>query len=106
MGLLAGENDYELMKKTDFPRNISRHNYTVEEIEEAVQKPVVKKLCRLMRIRNEYPAFDGEVQVADLPDDTLQITRESNGCRAVLCADLKTKQFTIRCADSAFDYES
>ena len=80
--------------------------YRTEEIEAAAKKPVVQKLRRLMRIRNEYPAFDGEVQVADLPDDTLEITRESNGCRAVLHADLKTKRFTIRCADSAFDYES
>ena len=71
-----------------------------------IGKFLIQKLRRLMRIRNEYPAFDGEVQVADLPDDTLEITRESNGCRAVLHADLKTKRFTIRCADSAFDYES
>lgn len=105
MGLLAGENDYELMKKTDFPRNISRHNYTVEEIEQEVQKPVVKELCRLMRIRNEYEAFDGETVVSDLPDDVLEITRESNGHRAVLYADLKTKKFKITCDDSRYDYE-
>ena len=71
-----------------------------------MQKPVVQKLCRLMHIRNEYPAFDGEVQVEDLPDDQLKIVRESNGCRAELYADLKTKKFRISCADSAFDYES
>lgn len=105
MGLLAGENDYELMKKTDFPRNISRHNYTVEEIGQEVQKPVVKELCRLMRIRNEYEAFDGETVVSDLPDDVLEITRESNGHKAVLYADLKTKKFKISCDDSRYDYE-
>lgn len=48
MGLLAGENDYELMNKTDFPRNISRHNYTVDEIHEEVKKPVVQSLCILI----------------------------------------------------------
>lgn len=106
MGLLAGENDYELMKETDFPRNISRHNYTVEEVREAVKKPVVQELCRLMRIRNEYAAFDGAVRVADLPDDRLEITRESNGCKAVLLADLKSREFCITCGDESFDYRS
>lgn len=104
MGLLAGENDYELMKRTDFPRNISRHNYTVEEIDRAVQKPVVQKLCSLMRMRNEFAAFDGEAVVSDLPDGLLEIVRESNGCRAVLHADLKTRAFTVRCSDAAYNY--
>lgn len=106
MGLMAGENDYELMKRTDFPRNISRHNYTVEEIEEQVKKPVVQKLCRLMRLRNEYAAFDGETVVSDLPDELLEITRESNGCKAVLHADLKTFRFSVRCTDESYNYES
>lgn len=104
VGLLAGENDYELMERTDFPRNISRHNYTVEEITQAIEKPVVKELCRLMRIRNEYKAFDGEIIVSDLPDELLEITRRSNGCEAVLRADLVGKKFTITCKDSDYNY--
>lgn len=104
MGLLAGANDYELMEKTNFPRNISRHNYTVEEIDREVQRPVVQKLMQLMRMRNEYAAFDGEVQVAGLPGNLLEITRESNGCRAVLRADLKAKTFTITCDDPQYNF--
>lgn len=106
MGLLAGKNDYELMKKTDFPRNISRHNYTVKEIGRKVQKPVVQKLLKLMRMRNEYPAFDGESEVSDLPDHTLEITRNSNGCRAVLRADLEKKTFKITCGDHFYDFST
>ena len=107
MGLLAGENDYELMRRTDFPRNISRHNYDTGEIEEAAKKPVVQKLCKLMRLRNEFPAFDGEVTVSDLPDHLLEITRESNGVKAVLWADLATKEFKVRCSgfDNSKDYD-
>ncbi len=107
MGLLAGENDYELMRRTDFPRNISRHNYDAGEIEEAVKKPVVRKLCKLMRLRNEFPAFDGEAVISDLPDHLLEITRESNGVKAVLWADLATKEFKIRCSglDNSKDYD-
>ena len=105
MGLLAGENDYELMERTDFPRNISRHNYTMEEIEQNVQRPVVKELCRLMRLRNEYKAFDGEILLSDLPDEQLEITRRSGDCEAVLRADLVTKAFSITCKDAAYNYE-
>lgn len=105
MGLLAGENDYELMERTDFPRNISRHNYTMEEIEQNVRRPVVKELCRLMRLRNEYKAFDGEILLSDLPDEQLEITRRSGDCEAVLRADLVTKAFSITCKDAAYNYE-
>lgn len=104
VGLLAGENDYELMKRTNYPRNISRHNYTVSEIEAAVNKPVVQKLCRLMRLRNEFPAFDGKAIVSDLPDQLLEIVRESNGAKAVLRADLAAKTFTITCSDPQYDF--
>ncbi len=95
VGLLAGENDYELMEKTDFPRNISRHNYTVEEIRQEVEKPVVKKLAALMRFRNEYPAFDEECIVEDTRDDQLIIRRTTGEYEAVLSANLKDYSFSI-----------
>lgn len=95
VGLLAGENDYELMKRTDFPRNISRHNYTVEEIRQEVQKPVVGKLCSLMRFRNEYPAFDDACIVEETDDHILKIRRISGSYEAVLDANLQNYSFTI-----------
>lgn len=95
MGLVAGENDYELMEKTDFPRNISRHNYTVEEIKEQVKKPVVQKLCRLMRFRNEYPVFDGEMEIVDTEDSKLEVMWKDGSQKAVLTADLITCDFEI-----------
>lgn len=99
VGLLAGENDHELMKKTDFPRNISRHNYTVEEIRQEVEKPVVKRLSTLMRFRNEYPAFDEECIVEDTQDDVLVIRRTTGEYEAVLSANLKDYSFTITYRD-------
>ena len=104
MGLLAGKNDYELMRETNFPRNISRHNYTMEEIEKEVEKPVVQKLKQLMRMRNEFPAFDGKVVVSELPDSLLEITRESNDCKAVLRANLVEQTFTIVCSDVSYNF--
>lgn len=99
MGLLAGANDYELMERTNYPRNISRHNYTVEEICREVERPVVRHLCRLMQFRNLYPVFDGTMEVMDTPADILQIAWRDSGLEAVLWADLKSHAFTVTYLD-------
>ena len=51
VGLLAGENDLELMEKTKNGRDINRHYYTLEEIAGKQERPVVRKLKKLMAIR-------------------------------------------------------
>ena len=99
MGLLAGENDYELMARTNYDRNISRHNYTVEEIEAAVEKPVVKRLRRLMQFRNAYPVFDGEMSLPGTEDSRLVVRWTDGGLEAVLDADLKARTFVITYLD-------
>lgn len=99
MGLLAGENDYELMERTNYDRNISRHNYTIEEIDRLVEKPVVKNLCVMMQFRNEYPVFDGEMTVHDAPDEHLWISWKEGQYRADLKANLKDHSFVITYLD-------
>jgi sucrose phosphorylase len=99
MGLLAGENDYKLMNETNYSRNISRHNYTVDEIQNEVKKPVVQKLCSLMRLRNEYPAFDGSFEIPDTEDHILKIRRKSGKYEAILEADLKSFDFIVSYID-------
>lgn len=99
VGLLAGPNDVELMERTKLGRNINRHNYTAQELEQETARPVVKRLCALMRFRNEHPAFDvdGECLVENTPASVLKITRRSGGQEAVLTADLAARTFTISC---------
>ncbi len=71
VGLLAGENDIELVEKTKLGRNINRHNYSLEEIKLQIQKPVVQRLLRLMEFRNNYPAFNGKFNLLKSDDDRL-----------------------------------
>ncbi|MDF2486292.1 MAG: alpha amylase catalytic region [Herbinix sp.] len=99
VGLLAGDNDYELMKRTDFPRNISRHNYTVEEIREEAKKQVVAELCKLMCFRNEYPAFDDVCRVEDTEDHLLHIYRSTGEYETRLLANLENYSFTVTYKD-------
>ncbi len=76
VGLLAGENDEERGKRTGEGREINRHNFSVEEIEQALQKNVVQRLFQLIRFRNEYPAFDGQFTVLETDGTTLSLRWE------------------------------
>jgi sucrose phosphorylase len=60
VGLLAGENDMDLLSRTNVGRDINRHYFTSDEIDAAIEKPVVKALFRLIRLRNAHPGFAGD----------------------------------------------
>ncbi|MEY3252447.1 MAG: hypothetical protein RL227_1420 [Pseudomonadota bacterium] len=49
VGLLAGENDRVLPKASGVGRGINRHPCTAAVIEAALQRPVVQRLCALLR---------------------------------------------------------
>ena len=102
VGLLAGENDIELLEKTQLGRNINRHNYTLEEIHEAFKKPVVQRLLRLMKFRNSYPAFDGEFRIEDSPENQMVMTWAQNNYQTTAAIDLNDYHVTI----TYFDPES
>ena len=99
VGLLAGENDIELLEATKEGRNINRHYYTLEEIEKEVERPVVKQLLSLLRFRNTSKAFglEGEIEISTPDESTIEIVRSSadQQSKARLVANLETKEFTI-----------
>lgn len=97
VGLLAGENDIELLESSKEGRNINRHYYDMDEIEREVQRPVVQSLFKLLKFRNNSPAFDGEFAVQMMDAHTLRITWDNQdaGIVAQLTANLKDKTFEI-----------
>ena len=99
VGLLAGENDIELLEATKEGRNINRHYYTLEEIEKEVERPVVKQLLSLLSFRNTSKAFDleGKIEISTPDESTIEIVRTSadQQTKARLVANLATKEFTI-----------
>jgi sucrose phosphorylase len=94
VGMLAGRNDIELVESTRNGRDINRHSYTVAEIAREVERPVVQKILKLMRFRNEFPAFGGECET-DSSGPALTIKRSGGGCAAELVADLKSYACSI-----------
>ena len=94
VGLLAGKNDIELVETTKNGRDINRHFYTVEEIAMELKRPVVQKILKLMRFRNECPAFSGETETSS-NGSVLTIKRVSAGYIAELTADMKAHTCSI-----------
>jgi hypothetical protein len=101
VGLLAGENDEESVKRTGEGREINRHNFSLEEIDQAVQKDVVQSLLKLIRFRNEYPAFNGRFEVLDADEHRLALSWQKAGRRCILNVDLDTYQTVITYTDAA-----
>lgn len=59
VGLLAGGNDMALLERTGVGRDVNRHHYTPAEVEEAMDRPVVRAQLDALRLRAEHPAFEG-----------------------------------------------
>lgn len=96
VGLLAGENDPDGVRKTRQWRSINRHNYTESEILAALQRPVVRDLRTMMEFRSTYPAFGGELHIApDSPDGVLRLTWTRGPWSATLCAHPGQRRFSI-----------
>jgi len=101
VGLLAGENDIELVEKTQSGRNINRHNFDLDEIDTAMQKPVVKRLLKLMEFRNTFPAFNGEFRIHDSAENKLVLSWTLEGYKATAFIDLVNYQTRIQYHDAS-----
>lgn len=95
VGLLAGENDFESIKFTGEGREINRHNFSLEEIEESLQKEVVKRLLKLIRFRNEYDAFNGYFKVLDSQKEEIKLLWQKDDKYCSLFIDLKINKTII-----------
>jgi sucrose phosphorylase len=99
VGLLAGENDIELVELTKNGRDINRHNYSLDEIKKEFQKPVVQRLLSLMEFRNSYPAFNGQFVIAEAPDDQLVLSWSQAPYHTTASIDLRSYRVQIEYYD-------
>ena len=91
VGLLAGCNDEELMQQTGELRDINRHFYSLEEVDEAIEQPVVQRLLKLMRFRSNYPAFDGRFELNYSNDTSVAMAWRHGEHYCHLTVDLRFK---------------
>jgi sucrose phosphorylase len=90
VGLLAGSNDMALLGRTNVGRDINRHYYTREEIDEALARPVVVRLLELIRLRNSHPAFDGEFAIRPAAGEKLVLRWQNRDEFVEFSVDLST----------------
>jgi sucrose phosphorylase len=95
VGLLAGENDMALLAQTGIGRDINRHCYTSEEINRALQRPVVQSLFDLIRFRNQHPAFNGAFSLPACEDTAIALRWDNGADWALLEVDLVSGQYQI-----------
>ncbi|PRR80785.1 sucrose phosphorylase [Clostridium vincentii] len=95
VGLLAGKNDVENVNKTGEGREINRHNFSLEEIDQSLEKEVVQRLLKLIRFRNEYSAFNGDFKVLDCAKDEIRLCWQKDNKYCTLFIDLKTNESII-----------
>jgi sucrose phosphorylase len=105
VGLLAGSNDMELLGRTQVGRDINRHHYTRGEIDAALQRPVVRDLFELIRLRNTHAAFDGEFEMVDAADQVLELRWSAGGAVASLRVDLSSGEHHIACTGATPRFE-
>jgi sucrose phosphorylase len=99
VGLLAGKNEQSEVTHTGEGRAVNRRNYTVDEVEQEIQRPVVKRLMDLIRFRNEYGAFNGIFQVVETRDSLLQISWQKDKKQCLLTVDLEKNKAIIQYRD-------
>ncbi len=95
VGLLSGKNDTQGVAKTGEGREINRHNYTEQEIEQAVHREVVQRLLKLIEFRNTHPSFEGTFSVSKPQDYELELKWVQDKRYSILWVDLKSHQSTI-----------
>ena len=95
VGLLAGENDMDLLAKSGVGRDINRHYYSVEEIDQALQRPVVQSLFELIRFRNHHPAFNGSFSVPETRNSGIAMRWDNGVDWAILEVDFASGSYSI-----------
>ena len=95
VGLLAGTNDMKLLQQTMVGRDINRHYYSRNEVQEALDRAVVQNLLKLIRFRNEHPAFKGTFSLIECADGVLAIRWDNEETWAELNIDFSKSTVEI-----------
>jgi sucrose phosphorylase len=97
LDLFAGKNDYEAADRggTGGHKEINRTTLEIEAIESGLDQDVVRDQLELIRLRNNSPAFAGELTVHDSPKNALHLTWTNGDHVATLKADLVDLRFSV-----------
>ena len=98
VGLFAGHNRADVEADAD-SREINRRQYTVAQVHDALRRPVVAALTRLIRFRNEHPAFGGSFGLVPAPAGSLALAWRAGAEHVELTAHLADATYSLRYTD-------
>ena len=96
VGLLAGENDHVAVLESGEGRAVNRHNYSSDDVRAALDREVVQRVVRLVRLRREERAFAGDLQVSAPTTSTIRMTWASDDNCCELEVDLVSGRSVIK----------
>jgi sucrose phosphorylase len=99
VGLLAGANDLDLLRRTGVGRDINRHYYTAGEVQQQMTRPVVRALLSLLRLRNTHTAFGGTFEVHSTVPDEFALSWANGAAFARLDVNLARTCASITCSE-------
>jgi sucrose phosphorylase len=85
-----------LLARSGVGRDINRQHFSPAQINEALQRPVVQDLLRLIRLRNTHPAFNGQFELLPSADEVLALRWRLGDDELQLSVDLARRQASIR----------
>lgn len=94
VGLFAGRNAVELAQDAD-SREINRRRYSAAQVHEAMRRPVVRALIRLIHFRNRHPAFQGTFSLPSAPDGEIAIAWHNGDDSVTLTAHPGEATYTL-----------
>ncbi|MGB0879348.1 MAG: glycosidase [Polaribacter sp.] len=97
LDLFAGKNNDKAADKkgTGSHKEINRTTLSIKEIEQGLQKEIVKNQLKLLRLRNTLKAFSGTISLNKSLENELNITWTHNHSFAQLQANLITYSFSV-----------
>ncbi len=98
LDLFAGKNDHEAVKRAGAGghKEINRSNLSVTQMNELLEKDVVKKQLELLKFRASFPAFafDSKIDV-QAEGSSIKFTWTKDGYKATLDANLSDYSYKI-----------
>ena len=98
LDLFQGKNDHEAVKRAGVGghKEINRTNLSPEDIKERLSWPAVQEQLKLLKFRQECPAFGFDADLEVTVDGSLLImTWKNQGAKATLKADLSDYSYEI-----------
>lgn len=94
--LLAQRNDEELFHETGEGRSLIRHNHRMRQIDHKFKQPFVQQLISVMELRNNYPAFQGKLEILESKPYQLHLIWKKGEFETSLKADLAKSDIQIK----------